>query len=84
MEIDRISKLSRNSDEWFNMVDKYYTKTLPIIKAHAEAKMNPIIKWMRIDITNAVNNGTVLFKSDLKYPICKLMQQKRDELLTNA
>lgn len=45
-EIERVSQLSRDSDEWFNLVDKYYTKTLPIVKAHAEAQMNKEISWM--------------------------------------
>ena len=53
-EIESISKLSRDSDEWFNLIDKYYRKTLPIVKAHAEAKMNKMVAWMKSDINSAV------------------------------
>ena len=65
--------MSKDSDEWFNMVDKYYTKTLPIVMAHAEAKMNEEVSWLQSDIEVAIANGTVKFHSDLKNPLCKLL-----------
>ena len=52
--IEEIAKLSRNSDEWFDMVDDYFKNVLPMVKADAEIKMNSEIAWLQADIGSSV------------------------------
>ena len=68
--IARIAKSPKDSDAWFELIDKYYTDVLPLVKNRVEAEFNREEEFLKPDILAAICNRTMVFRMPIIHPDC--------------